>query len=749
MSNDDSNIDPDTGFSSELDRVRNWLYYERDRQVENRIEMALDHAFYDNEQWNTDDAAELRERGQIPLVFNEVAAVVDWLIGTERRSRVDWNVLPRNEDHVDIADVKTKTMKYVSDINKIAFNRSRAFSDAVKGGVGWLDMGARNDPTEDILYCKYEDWRNILFDSNSYELDLSDARYIIRWRWVDEDIAIAMFPDKKNEVKAASEAQYRGLIPDDDFYLTNLQESPNVLDQGILSRAISPISNQSSVSGSRRARVKIYECQYRLPAKVKIVGSGELKGLFIHPNDTSLMEAVKNESIIDKVTNRVHFAIFTEGNMLSHNVSTYRHNRFTLTPIFAYRKNNTRLPYGAIRRVRDIQSDLNKRASKSLFMLNTNQIFYEEGALANPTKTREEVDRPDGMIEYKAGKNIQVKRDTDAATGQINLMTLDSQTIQKVVGVNNENLGRQTNAISGSAINARQNQGSVATTELFDNLRYSIQVSGEKMLSLVEQFYSEEKVIRITGAKNNIDWLTINKPEMQVDGTYRYLNDITASQADFVVSEADYNDTAREAMFEAMGNISKVMPPEIALNLYALAMEFSNLPNHDEIASRILKLTGQPDPNQKLTPEEAQQQQEQLIQQQQQQQEALQAQKEQIMLSLAEHRAKIDNINADTKAKLSSNQPNNDVILGIQKKYSDEIDRLTHEIYMLRQEKQNEILKIKADTDTKIEIANIDADTKLRIAEMQNKNDSILKQINEEVEKLLQEEKNENKLNKK
>ena len=26
------------------------------------------------------------------------------------------------------------------------------------------------------------------------ELDLSDARYIFRWRWVDEDVALAMFP---------------------------------------------------------------------------------------------------------------------------------------------------------------------------------------------------------------------------------------------------------------------------------------------------------------------------------------------------------------------------------------------------------------------------------------------------------------------------------------------------------------------------------------------------------------------------
>lgn len=81
------------------------------------------------------------------------------------------------------------------------------------------------------------------------------------------------------------------------------------------------------------------------------------------------------------------------------------------------------------------------------------------------------------------------------------MMTLDAQSIQKSAGVSQENLGRQTNAVSGEAIKARQLQGSVVTTEPFDNLRLAVQIQGEKQLSLVEQFYTEEKVVRLTGAK--------------------------------------------------------------------------------------------------------------------------------------------------------------------------------------------------------------------------------------------------------
>ena len=34
-------------------------------------------------------------------------------------------------------------MKYVSDANKLPWQRSMAFADAIKGGVGWLEVGIR------------------------------------------------------------------------------------------------------------------------------------------------------------------------------------------------------------------------------------------------------------------------------------------------------------------------------------------------------------------------------------------------------------------------------------------------------------------------------------------------------------------------------------------------------------------------------------------------------------------------------
>jgi hypothetical protein len=705
----------------ELKQLLSWYYYEKDLQSTNRMEMSMDALFYDNEQWDPTDAAILNERGQMPLVYNEIAPMIDWLIGTERRTAVDWKVLPRTEDDVDLADVKTKVLKYVSDINRSQNARSRAFADAVKVGVGWVDDGARDDPTEDVLYSKYEDWRNVLHDSAGYELDLSDGRYVFRWRWVDEDIAVAMYPDHKEKIHAAARDQKYGVMQsDDEWYLGD-----RLNERGSGTGIVGSFGQAGLMSDTKRNRVKLFECQYRKPKMVRIVRSGPMKGSFISKGDNILLNSVQGEDVVERMALRVHVAVFTEGHLLSSSESAYRHNRFSLTPVWCYRRGRDRLPYGAIRRVRDIQMDLNKRASKALFMLNTNQIIMEQGATDDIETVRDEADRPDGVIIKKKGYELELRRDTDAATGQINMMTLDAQTIQKVTGINNENLGRQTNAISGAAIEARQNQGGVSTTEPFDNLRLATQISGEKQLSLAEQFYTEEKVIRLSGAKNRLEWVRINQPELQPDGTVRYINDITASQSDFVVSEADYAGSLRQVMFDSLQQLVQKLPPEVGLRLFTLAMDFSDLPNHTDIADAIRKMTGDVDPDKKPSPEEQQAMQEQKAQQA----EAMQMQREQAVLALEEQRAKIADLQASAQAKLAGG--NDAAVMDIKRQASEQIEQLTVQLNKLQMEMANRTMQIKSDADTKLEIARIDSDTKLRIAELQKESDEKLEALRE------------------
>ena len=191
--------------TNRFNQLRGFWYEARAAHAYNRDQQAIDEDFKDSIQWETADIQELEARGQKALVYNEIKPAVEWLLGTERRTRVDWKVLPRGKEDRESAETKTKLLKYVSDVNNFGFNMSRAFADTATVGCGWAELGIRSDTNVEPLFARYESWRNLWLDPLSMEMDISDARYLMRSKVVDYDIAKQMFPDRAYVVKAAIE----------------------------------------------------------------------------------------------------------------------------------------------------------------------------------------------------------------------------------------------------------------------------------------------------------------------------------------------------------------------------------------------------------------------------------------------------------------------------------------------------------------------------------------------------------------
>jgi hypothetical protein len=709
-------------------RLLTWLNTERQLQAANRLDMAIDADMYDNRQWMPEDAEEVRSRNQAPLVYNEVAPMVDWLIGTERRTRIDSSVLPRTEDDVALADVKTKVMKYMADVNRAEYVRSTAFAEAVKCGLSWIDDGIRDDASKEPVYKQHESWRNVLHDSRAIRApDLSGCRYLLRWRDVDLDVALAMFPQRAALLERAASDYLTVAVHDAE----RAGWGGPMPQEGGESARLRYLGSSGMFEGvgdlhSRRI-VRIYECQYRDPVTVQTLESGPLAGAALTPFDPVALQAAQQDQgagIVDKTALRMHVAVFVEAGMLAASLAPWRHNDFSLTPVWCYRRSSDGMPYGVIRRVRDVQMDLNKRASKASFLYNTNQIIADEDATDDWENLREEAADPHGILIKKKGAELALRRDSEGAQAQLNMMQLDAAAIQKSAGVADENLGRQTNAVSGEAIKARQLQGSVVTTELFDNLRLSTRVSGQKELSLIEQFMTQERVIRLTGNRGQLQWARINRPQVLPDGSVRYLDDITASQADFVVSEQDYSGTLRQVMFEQLSKLAAGQPPALALRLMTMAFNYSDLPNHEAIAQEFRAITGEPDPNQ--PPTDGQQQ--AMAAQQAQQMQAVQMQAQQGQLALAETQAKVREINAraaELEAKTAAAQSQGqlaqgqaaavqDAVMQVRLQASAQIERLQAQLAHT----QGEMAAMRARADDRVQAARIAAAASVRVAEL-------------------------------
>lgn len=609
---------------------------ELDRQGENRAQMALDEDFYDSIQWREEDAAVLRERGQVPLVYNVIASTINWILGTEKRGRTDYKILPRRKDSGKPAERKTQLMKYLSDVNRSPFHRSQAFEDQVKVGLGWLECGVQNEDDGEPVYVRYESWRNILWDSASSEKDLKDCRYIFRSKWVDLDIAQAMFPDRAGLLAADAAGNHAyGLDTQGDEAMDSQEDAIEGYNTGRSSSITSPF---------RRRRVRLIECWHRYPKDVQRMVGGDFTGEIFDPQSpapghVSDIEAGRGKPVDRPRTLRMHVSIFCPSGMLFDDVSPYRHNDFPFTPFWCYRRGRDKLPYGVIRGLRDMQEDINKRASKALYILSTNKVIMDEGAVDDLDEFREEVSRPDAILTKKKGYELTINAERELAPAHLDFMSRTIMMIQSVSGVTDENMGRQTNATSGRAITARQDQGSMATAGIFDNLRLAVQIHGEKELSAIEQFFTERKSFRITNMRGQPTYVDVN------DGLPD--NDIIRSKADFVISEADWRNTVRQAQTEELfGLLQQLAPvaPQVALVMLDLIVEGMDIVSREEIVKRIRQFTGMRDPDaEEPTPEEI------AAEQQKQKEAALQ---ERAMM------AKIGKDEADIALKQSNAQRN-------------------------------------------------------------------------------------------
>ncbi len=581
---------------------------EIDRQAENRRDMATDEDFYDNEQWKDEDKAVLEARGQKPLVYNVVATTIDWVLGTERRARSDFKVLPRRKGDAKPAERKSELLKYLSDCNDTPFHWSRAFADAVKVGVGWIEDALQDGTEEEPIVTRYCNWREMLGDSSASELDYSDGRYIFRSKWVDVDLACALFQKRKalieQSVDNVDQFTELSLYGDDA-----MDQKENDLDRGSSSRR-----SDDTVGGYHRRRVRMIECWYRKPETVKKISGGTFAGEVFDPRSRGHQEEVINgeATVIDHMTMRMHVAIFTTAGMVWMGPSPYRHNRFPFTPVWGFRRGRNGLPYGLIRRIRDIQEDINKRASKALHILSTNKVIMDKGAVDDIDAFEEEIARPDAIVIKNPGKALEINADRELSQYHVELMGRSIAMVQQASGVTDELMGRGTNATSGIAIQSRQDQGQMATSGLFDNLRFAKQKSGEKLCSLIEQFMSDKKAFRITNKRGKPEYVEVNDGEPE--------NDITRAKADFIITEADWRASIRQAQADELFSLlAKIAPaaPQMVIVILDLLIESMDLPNREEIVKRIRQATGMADPDQEEpTPEEMQRKQANQAQQQ-------------------------------------------------------------------------------------------------------------------------------------
>jgi hypothetical protein len=566
----------------------------------------LDHDYYDHDQISPEDRAVYEERGQAPVVFNLVHGAIDWLSGTERRTRVDWTINPRGPEDEQGAKALTQVIKYVADANRAGWERSRAFKDAIISGVGFCEEYLRRDRSQEPVGFGYVDWRYLWWDPYSRDYDFGDARYFTRAKFCDLDIATVMLPNRAADLKAIAVNTV-----DDDFAIMDEVDGLPAMFALSGNGNYQPIRSQTGLSDRHaRRRVRLLETWFprhvvSKQIKAMVADACDLDGTTFLANDERLKGGeIKDKldagliSLTDSVTTRMALAIWSPGlGLCQIGDSPYHHNKIPFTAAWAFRHHRDGMPYGYVRGMRDAQDEYNKRRAKALFSASVNRVLYESDAFDqdDERESLDELSRPNGEVRLAPDGLKKVKVDTGLEVAQTHVaFQLEAKEhIYEGNGITRENLGQQTNAISGRAIVAKQQQGAVTTAEVFDLFRLFIEMSGQKLVEVARQGMGMPRQIRILGGNEGAEWLAINQPRFDAStGSVVWDNDILNTLADFKVGEQDFRETLRMAMAESLFEVIGKLPPEIALQLIDLAVELTDLPNKAEFVARVRKLNG-------------------------------------------------------------------------------------------------------------------------------------------------------------
>lgn len=593
-----------TSAQTDLESLaKDWWHeaYTLNEQV--RLERARDEDYYDGIQWTDAEIAELTARGQAPLVINVCAPVVNWLCGTERRTRVDFKVVPRSTDDADAtaALAKTNLMKYIYTDNYVRSENSCVFKDGVTSGEGWVEVCFSSEDTDNPIRVRREDWRNIWFDYRSVSRTIDDARYLFRSKMVDLDIAISMYPEHKETLN--------NMATTDNTIFNATDPSHNTL-AAAYGGGLTTVTLQ-------RPMVRLIEGWFRLPEHSDKIVGGTFDGYYVDQVDGTVRELLDIEleegiaEIENVYTRRVRTAIFVSSTdtskpdiiMLKEEPSPYKHNRFPFVPFFTYRRRRDNTPYGVIRMALGAQDDLNKRRSKAIHILSTNKVIADADAMTPEgwKNAEDELPRPDAIIKLDGRRNarFEIHNEASLADSHLRLMQEDKDAIFLTTGVNSETVGGGNPYSSSKAILARQDQSTVVTTEVFDNYQLFLQQEGELILSLAEQAYVDEEVIRVKSDGGGWTYITINE-----DIGDDVLNDISNTRHDFVLAAEDYRDTLRQAMFEKMLELMGQLPPNVSMAMLDLIVDMSDIPNKKVIVDRIRAITRQEPPADESTPDD-------------------------------------------------------------------------------------------------------------------------------------------------
>lgn len=545
--------------------------------------------FYVGKQWREQDILRLEAEGRPALTINMILSTVNVLLGEQSLRRADFQFKPRRGGTEESAHALTKLAMAIGDANKYDWVESQVFSDGVIEDRGYFELRMNFDERiEGDLEIKSLDPRLVIPDPDAKSSDPQEWKevFITRW-WSLDDIAREYGDEKARELEIVGlsgqhyDRDSMDIVVGDRFGETTLDTSAEGVQIDEEARAFV-------------RSVRIIDRQYWRNTRVFVLvdpTTGDQRELPVgwKKKEAERFAQQLGLAVYPKTVRKVYWRVTADRVVLHDDWSPYR--TFTVIPYFPFFRRGK--PFGLVRNLLSPQEQLNKTSSQELHIVNTTANsgwIVERGSLSGMTadELAASGSKTGLVIEYNPGRNPPDKiKPNTVPTGIERLGAKAHNFIREISGISKAMLGVEKAEVSGVALREQKNAGAIQVQVPMDSLAHTRFMVARKILELIQDYYTDERIITITQdlePGQPVEDLVINGqgPDGEI------INDVTTGEYDIVIGTMPHRDAFDDVQFAEALNLREagVMIPDHHVILY------SHLAQKHKIAAEVQQMAG-------------------------------------------------------------------------------------------------------------------------------------------------------------
>ena len=523
--------------------------------------------FFAGDQWDRADKSALELARRPALTINKIISTVGVVLGEQIYNRSETSFRPRSGAPAPTAEALTKVYKQISDNNQLDWKRSDAFADGIITSRGYLDVRiGYNDSMEGEVLIENINPKNVIPDPDADSYDPDQWSEVFTTKWVTADDIAVLYNKEDAELLRNREQSFFPYGYDSiEAHRDRFGDRLNPLYTG--SHDLSPVLRN----------IRIIERQHRMLDRQKHFVAPETGDMRPIPNEfdrdkIAFFVEKYGFQVVPKLVRRIRWTAIADNIRLHDDWSPYK--RFTIVPYFPYFRRGTTI--GLVENLVGSQELLNKVTSQELHVVNTTAnsgYIVKQGRLANMTpEDLEQKGAQTGLVIEVTGDgalsdSIEKITPNSVPSGLDRVSYKAEEHIKTISGVNDAQTGFVREDVAAKAIDKNKQSGATGLAKPLDSLVRTDFILARNVLDLVQEYYTEERLMTIThnSATGETETFGIN----QVSAEGEIINDLTLGEYGIVTTSVPHRETMEDSQFDqavAMREMGVQIPDSVIVN---------------------------------------------------------------------------------------------------------------------------------------------------------------------------------------